>query len=429
MEAQSGRSIFILDSDPHRGARIARLFQDGGVAAVHETSPSAAFKAMAAHPPAMLVARLGLVSGNDFAFLRALRNNGALAGLPVLVAANDEAKSTAALQAGATQFIAESDPIAVYETACKALPGEVCAGTPPTPRPDTLHELYARGCRRLKQERYAEAVSDFKQIIKVKPNAPELLVSLAVALRHLGKAQAAVQYLQRASVLFALAGKDAKAKDIHDQLAQNDPTTDNPFLLLAGQWLEEGRPIQAMKLYERAAGLWPRNIDLKRSLLAVYEELTETDLKYASLAEVLTLEINELLGGPSASETEEWLPDEEEALGEGAMQFVDETDVRKGVEERRRAPRVPLVSHSLRYSKTRDALPAVDISLTGIGFKPLDEKFEEGQLIHFDLASMGEVEIKKLAAKVMRVTPHIVGAQFEELSPKQRARLEKLCEG
>lgn len=429
MEAQSGRSIFILDADPHRGARIARLFKEGGDAVVHETSPSAAFKAMAARPPAMLVARLGLVSGNDFAFLRALRNNEALAGLPVLVAANDEAASTAALQAGATQYIVESDPMAVYETACKALPEDACAGTSGTPRPDTLRELYARGCRRLRQERYAEAVSDFKRIIRVKPNAPEVLVSLAVALRHLGKTQAAVQCLQRASVLFALAGKDAKAKDIHDQLAQKDPATDNPFLLLAGQRLAEDRPIQAMKLYERAAGLWPRDMAIKRSLLAVYEQLAETDLEYASLAEVLKLEINDLLGGPSATETEEWLSDEEEALGEGSMQFVDGSGVKKGAEERRRAPRVPLVTHSLRYGKHSDSLPAVDISLTGIGFKPLDEKFEVGQLIHFDLASMGEVEIKKLAAKVMRVTKDVVGAQFESLNSKQRARLEKLCQG
>ncbi|WP_167590385.1 PilZ domain-containing protein [Oceanidesulfovibrio indonesiensis] len=429
MEAQSGRSsIFILDSDPFRADKLVRYFESAG--GVHESSPANAFKAIMQQRPRLLVARMSLVAGKDFAFLRALRRNSATAGLPVLVVANkdESALIQAAQQAGATQVLVGADVQAAIDAACELLPQGPCPDDYEEKSPDSLKDLYARACRRIRNERYVEAAADLKAILQKKPHAPEVLVSLAVALRHMGKRDAAVKSLNRAALLFAATGKDAKAKDIYEQLSKSDPAAKNPYMVLAERKIEEDRPFQAMKLYERAADLWPRDIRIKTRLVEVYEDLARTDLKYESLAAVLRMEVNALRGISSDHEEKEWLEDEDETLGDGAMQFVDEVSESKTPEERRRSPRVPLVTHSLSLDKHKDPLPAVDVSMTGIGFKPLDEKFEVGQVFHFDLLSMGEVQIKKLTARVMRVTRGVVGAQFEKLSSRQSKRLQDLCE-
>ncbi len=429
MEAQSGRSrIFILDSDPFWADKLVRYFKRAG--GVHESSPANAFKSIMQHRPRLLVARLSLVAGKDFAFLRALRKNKATAGLPVLVVAEkgEGALIQAAQEAGATKILVDADVQTAIDAACELLPEGPCPEDYEEQTPDTLKDLYARACRRIRNERYAEAVADLKAILQKKPHAPEVLVSLAMALRHMGKRDAAIQSLKRASLLFVAAGKDAKAKDIYEQLAKKDPAAENPYMVLGERRLEEGKPIQAMKVYERAADLWPRDIRIKTALVGVYEELAKTDLKYESLAEVLRMEIDALKGLPSDHDKKDWLEDEDETLGEGAMQFVDEVAANAKPVERRRSPRVPLVTHSLCLDKHKDPLPAVDVSMTGIGFKPLDEKFKVGQVFHFDLSSMGEVQIKKLTARVMRVTAGVVGAQFEELNSRQVKRLQKLCE-
>ena len=76
-----------------------------------------------------------------------------------------------------------------------------------------------------------------------------------------------------------------------------------------------------------------------------------------------------------------------------------------------------------------DTLPVVDLSSTGIGFKPMTEKFAVGDALEFDLLAYGVLKIRGMKADVVRFNKIVVGAHFQKLSPRQAKQLEVILEG
>ncbi len=96
-------------------------------------------------------------------------------------------------------------------------------------------------------------------------------------------------------------------------------------------------------------------------------------------------------------------------------------------DNKRRAFRVNIRGMQVRIPARDETYPARDLSAVGMCIMASEGTFEWGEVFEIEIIMEDSVYISNLFAKVQRILPDgLVGVSFEELDPRNEARLDKL---
>ncbi|WP_144302885.1 PilZ domain-containing protein [Oceanidesulfovibrio indonesiensis] len=96
-------------------------------------------------------------------------------------------------------------------------------------------------------------------------------------------------------------------------------------------------------------------------------------------------------------------------------------------DNKRRAFRVNIHGMRVRIPARDVAYPARDLSAVGMCIMASEGTFEWGEVFEIEIIMEDSVYISNLFAKVQRILPDgLVGVSFEELDPRNEAKLDKL---
>ncbi|MGE4299053.1 MAG: response regulator [Desulfovibrionaceae bacterium] len=404
----------------------------------------------------LLVVDWDIAAFKDFLLVRKIRTSNRLSEIPILVMAREDTKENRrqAKSAGAGGFVAKPFAtqalLAEVEASLKgrkravapvvpgakaATPGPAGKAAPapaqaPAPLDPRAKQLFQAGYAKLKAQQFDEALKDFEQAFKIDDLFAEAYKGAAFAAKGRGDAAGSKHFMGKAAESYVVHDRHEDAATIYGNLRKADPNAPNPFKNAGKRLRAEGRLDSAAAALEKGFEFSPQDDELAAELAFTYKD-QGADEKAEDF-------LRELLGGdgefPLAAETFLSLTGQDfYSIGGGdvgeapEMQFLeDKKNVKKSGADLRTAKRLAMADYSARELKTKVLLSVIDISITGIGFKPMAGKFKEGDVVRFDLIALGNVKAKKMAAKVMRVTPNVVGCQFVEVSGKQKKVLEVL---
>jgi c-di-GMP-binding flagellar brake protein YcgR len=96
-------------------------------------------------------------------------------------------------------------------------------------------------------------------------------------------------------------------------------------------------------------------------------------------------------------------------------------------ENKRRAYRVNIRGIRVHIPERGESYPVRDLSAVGMCIMASEGSFEWGEVFEFEIVKEDIVSIPNLFGKVQRLLPDgQVGVSFEELDPRNEARLDKL---
>ncbi|NJB67886.1 DNA-binding response OmpR family regulator [Desulfobaculum xiamenense] len=387
----------------------------------------------------------GIVAAADFVLLRKLRTSGQH--IPIVIMIRDQSPDelTRAAKAGASGFIRKPfGPRDLVTEVLKALkrtgvtpsaPDQASAQTEAKPQPPQLskpeaeaRKLFAAAWEDLRMRRFDVAMKKLAAALRRTPDFPEAYKGLAEAHRGKGDIDGAMRHLLKASEIYAYTGNAPQAESLYTEVRKAIPDAPNPFKAAGDRLRQETRGEEAVAAYEHAHALAPSDPDIAVSLSEAYMETGQNERAEETLRAILD-SLGEI---PAAKDLflkltgEEWYYGKRSEAEELEVQILDEAVAEKDGSEQRRHKRLQFADRAVRLPRTQESLPVVDVSLGGIGFKPMNAKFQEGEVIEFDLVVMGTVKLKKLSAIVRRVSPKIIGCKFKDLSKRNEKLIREM---
>lgn len=272
---------------------------------------------------------------------------------------------------------------------------------------------FLKGYEYLRLRKWDKAISLFAAALKLQMLFPEAYKGLAEAFRGKADLERSSQFLGKAAETLVWLDRHDEAASLYEHARKIDPKAANPFKTVADHLKEQKSPQEVVRLYERAARAAPKDPDVAVALARAYVETGQQERAARVLQPVLAeADVPEDLRGVFLS-----IAGEDRLKGK-KLEVLGLVGAGDG-EEKRRALRVPLADYAATMPRAVENFPVVDLSITGIGFKPSGEKFEPGQEVTFDLVTMGDSRARKLRAVVRRVGAVVIGCEFVGLTEKQ----------
>ena len=286
-------------------------------------------------------------------------------------------------------------------------------------------KAFAEGYELLQLRKYDQAIAKFASAVKQRMLFPEAYKGIAEAFRGKGDLDRAAQFLSKAAETYAWLDKEEHATAMFERARKGDPKAPNPFKTVAEHLRKQKDVDKVIRFYEKAALLSPGDTDVAVGLAKAYMDKGDSQRAAQVMRPVMDKEnvdpsFKQLFVDMGVDNA----PKGKKPRGGG---FIEGGPSGFAGPDKRKAPRVPLAEYATRHPRLTQHLPVVDISLTGIGFKPMGEEFEVGQMVSFDLVSMGDVKTKELEAVVRRVALTVIGCQFQSLSPRQAELVKALA--
>jgi len=286
-------------------------------------------------------------------------------------------------------------------------------------------KAFAEGYELLQLRKYDQAIAKFAQAVKHRMLFPEAYKGIAEAFRGKGDLDRAAQFLSKAAETYAWLDKEEHATAMFERARKGDPRAPNPFKTVAEHLRKQKDVDKVIKFYEKAALLSPGDSDVAVGLAKAYMDKGDTQNAARVMRPVMDREnVDPAFKQLFVDMGVDTQPKGKRPRGGG---FINGGKGSYAGPDKRKAPRVPLAEYATRHPRLTQHLPVVDISLTGIGFKPMDETFEVGQTVTFDLVTMGDVKTRELEAVVRRVALTVIGCEFQHLSPKQAEMVKALA--
>lgn len=272
---------------------------------------------------------------------------------------------------------------------------------------------FLKGYEFLRLRKWDKAISLFAAALKLQMLFPEAYKGLAEAFRGKADLERSSQFMGKAAETLVWLDRHEEAASLYEHARKIDPHAANPFKTVADHLKEQKTPLEVVRLYERAARAAPKDPDVAVALARAYVETGQQERAARVLQPVLAeAEVPEDLKGIFLS-----IAGEDRLKGK-KLEVLDVVGGGDG-QEKRRSLRVPLADYAATMPRAVENFPVVDLSVTGIGFKPSGEKFEIGQEVTFDLVTMGDSRARKVHAVVRRVGAVVIGCEFVGLTPKQ----------
>lgn len=444
------QSLRLVIAEPNKAARdfLRKIITSAGLSHVHMVSDVRdAWETLQTSPPHVFLVDWSIASAADFILLRKMRSAGLR--VPVVITAHnptDDDKHRAA-KAGAHGIL--NKPFSPRELvgavitalrAAKAAPKNAKAPTrkPPPKAPTTAPEhdspqdaakrLFASGWKDLQLRKFDSAHKKLTTALSRLPDFPEAHKGLAEVCRGKGNLDGAMEHLLKASEIYAYTGDAQQAESLYTEVKKARPDAENPFKAAASRHHDEGAHDKAVTAFEHAHALSPKDTDIAVGLSKAYMNAGQDERAEETLRTILE-SVGEI---PAAKDLflkltgEEWYYGSTSDTEGHEVQILDGNVQEKTGSEMRRHRRLAFADRAVKLPGVAENLPVVDISLGGLGFKPMSVTFKEGQKLTFDLVIMGTVTIKKIAATVRRVSPKIIGCQFTALTKRQAKHIHQM---
>lgn len=440
-------SLHIVIAEPNATARefLQKTLQSAGIGSVRIVADvRESWDSIRQKPPHAAVIDWSIASAADFIILRKMYSAGVRTPVVIMVRDQTPQDLTRAARAGAAGFINKPfGPRDLIQEIAKAIKRKKPvpsaapkapqkAQTTPTPPPDSTtaeakaKRLFASAWEDLRLRKYDKAQKKLAAALEQMPDFPEAHKGLAEVAKGKGQIDSAMHHLLRASEIYAYTGKAQQAEALFAEVRKAAPDAKNPFKTAGDRLRQKGETNHAVAAYEHAHAISPKDPDIAVNLSEAYMETGQNERAEETLRAVLE-SVGEI---PAAKDLflkltgEEWYYGQTSETEGHEVQILDEAVAEKDGAEMRTHKRLAFADRAIKLPGVQDNLPVIDISLGGLGFKPMSSSFTAGQELRFDLVVMGTVNIKKITAIVRRVSPKIIGCQFKNLS-KRNAKLIK----
>jgi DNA-binding response OmpR family regulator len=431
--------ILVAEQSPAARQILAKLFEKAGYQrAIFASDLNNTWQIVRSGKVDLLVIDWKIASNTQYTLLKRIRKLPKK--LPILAMVSKPPKDMVIRmrQLGADRFITVPfGPDTLGEMIRKTMNPEAAEKTKPeTKKQDqpaegkiTTRALMEKAQSALAENDFANAAALYAQALKQNDLLPEAHKGMADAVRGAGDQKGSQGFMNRAAEVYVETDRDDEAEDLYLQIREENPEAPNPFKTTARKFKTQGRRDRGVQVLERASALSPEDDEVVSELARDYIEMDKKE-QALDLAKSLLERGNE---SPLTREIffeitgSEWYYGKDSP--EGEIQILD--DAKKdasGGHDKRGAKRIAFADRSVRVSGSKDVHPVVDMSATGIGFKPMSAKFKVGQKLTLDVLVMGDVRIKKVKAVVRRSAKKIIGCEFTSLSSKQSKGINSMVD-
>ena len=293
-------------------------------------------------------------------------------------------------------------------------------------------KLSRQAFKALREWKYDEAQELFRQAVEIDDKLPEAYKAMGEIAEAKGEEGRAGEMFRKSAENFVRAGRGGEAETMYHDMVLKDPATENPFKTVGRQMAEAGDHDGAIKVLEKAAEMEPDDQEVAMSLSTSYMQKGFMDKaldtvrgflsRFESVAEFPVLaKLFKKLSGDEWEDYQTAVAEKEKVTLQVLDDWFDAMERPGGA-----GRRVQFAELAVSLPRAEQNLPVVDMSESGIGFKPMGEEFEQGGKITFDLVTMGNPKVRKLSATVRRVGSVLIGASWNHLNPKQKQLLDEL---
>ncbi|MDY7000824.1 MAG: tetratricopeptide repeat protein, partial [Thermodesulfobacteriota bacterium] len=361
-----------------------------------------------------------LPGGTGLDLLKKVKASKERRGLPFIImsASKDQRLIIAVAKAGATSFMVKPfDPEALVQKMEASL-------QPKAPESSEEKALCDAGRKYAAQGKYPEAIAAFSQAIKQNSLSAEGYRGLAEVCKRREEMTKYKQLAQKAAQVYVELDNFQEAENVFLELRRYDKDAPNPFRIVGETLLKKKDFKSAAHAFQKAVVVTPDDPESFCRLSEAYMRMGEDEKAVENVEAALRLkedfpDARKLYRGLTGKK---WVAkDAEEKKGYG------ETE-----EEKRGTVRfwVPDLFVTIMGNKTNFQIH--EMSVVSVGFNPQEEVFEEEKEIQLDIIRIeeGQVQpqIKKLAARIIRIDEEVVGCRFENLTEEVKEELHALIQ-
>lgn len=445
----------VAEANPAAQKVIAKILERAGVAKVaFATSTEAAWKLLEGGRFDLALLDWPIAEPSRFMLLRRIKASKALKGMTTVVmgagVAPDKLAEAARVAGGKAlakpfgadqlaKVLGPAGPDKAPDKVERKGPGAGREAGPDAGDGPSHEELEAKArklsraaFKALRDWKYDEAQELFRQAVEIDERLPEAYKALGEIAEAKGEEGEAGEMFQRSAENFVRAGRGGEAETLYHEMVKKDPAAENPFKKVGREMAEAGDHDGAIQVLEKAAEMEPDDHEVAMSLSSSYMQKGLVDKaldtvrgflsRFESVAEFpLLAKLFKKLSGDEWEDYQAAVEEKEKATLQVLDDWFDAMERPDGA-----GRRVQFAELAVRLAKGKQNLPVVDMSESGIGFKPMGEAFESGSKISFDLVTLGNPKVRKLSATVRRVGSVLIGASWNHLNPKQKQLLDEM---
>lgn len=358
--------------------------------------------------------------------LKKIRSTQAVAKLPVLIMSSrkEDKVAKAHLNAGANGFLVKPFDAATLLTKLK----KALAPPPAVPSSDKEAALLKEAAKRMESYDTDGAVALFTKAARLNPNCTSAYKGLANAFKVKKQMEQCMAFLAAAARASVQNGDLADAEQIFNELRMYDADAPNPFAEGAAALREKGNIKGAALLLRKAASVEPDNAALFMELADLEVSLGNKDAATQRVTEALKIQDD----FADARKLFKALTGEKWTDSELSIAGAEKNRKQQEDEEKRGTVRFWVPDLLVDVAGHKEHFAITEMSLKSLAFSPLEDTFELGEKIKFDILRLNEAgtqhEVKRLHAEVMRMEQEVVGVRFEHLKENQEEAIKELIE-
>ena len=413
--------ILVVDNDKSVQATVAESLKSHGYGnVVFAADVPSAWEIISNGQAGVVVSELILPGGTGLDLLKKVRTSKERRGLPFIItsASKDQRLIIAVAKAGATSFM-------VKPFTAEALVQKVEASLQPKASGSGEEKaLCDAGRKYAEQGKYPEALAAFSKAVKQNPLSAEGYRGLAEVCRSREEMTKYKQLAQKAAQVYVELDNFPEAENVFLELRRYDKNAPNPFRIVGETLLEKKDFKSAAHAFQKAVVVTPDDPESFCRLSEAYMRMGEDEKAVENVEAALRLKED----FPDARKLYRGLTGKK-WVGEKAP---DREGYGESEEEKRGTVRfwVPDLFITILGNKTNFQIH--EMSIVSVGFNPQEEVFEEEKELQLDIVRIeeGQVQpqIKKLAARVIRMDKEVVGCRFENLTEEIKEELHALIQ-
>lgn len=358
--------------------------------------------------------------------LKKIRATQAVARLPVLIMSQrkEDKVAQAHLKAGANAFLVKPFDAATLLTKLK----KALAPPPKAAPTDQEAALIKEAESRMDSYDTDGAIALFTKVARKNPKSAAAYKGLAKAFRIKKQMDQSMAFMSAAARASVQNGDLADAEQTFNELRMYDAEAPNPFAEGAAVLRDQGNIKGAALLMKKAAAAEPDNPQLFLDLADLEVSLGNKDEAAQRVTEALKLkdDFHEARKLFKALTGEKWTDSELSLAG------AEKARKKQEDEEKRGTVRFWVPDLLVAAAGHEEHFAITEMSLKSLAFSPMEDHFELGQKLKFDILRLNEAgttpEVKHLHAEVMRMDKEVVGVRFHDLKTAQEEHIKELIE-
>ena len=413
-------SVLVVDNDESVQTMVVESLESHGYKSMVSTDISSAWDIINNGGVDVVVSELILPGGTGLDLLKKVKTSKNRRHLPFIIMSHskDQRLIIAVAKAGAAGFMVKPFDVEALIQKIKA------SLQPKAPGSGKEKALCKAGRKFLDQGRYPEAIAAFSKAVKQNPLSAEGYRGLAEVCKRRDEMPQYRQLALKAAQVYAEINSFQEAENVFLELRRYDKDAPNPFLPVGEALLKKGDFTSAVQTFQKAVLVTPDDPESFYLLAEAYMRKGEDDKALENVEAALHLKqdfpkARRLYRGLTGKKWIDKNADDEKGYGETE-------------EEKRGTVRFWIPDLFVNVLGRKTNFQVREMSVVSVGFDPQEEIFEQEKEIQLDIVRIeeGEVQpqIKKLAARIIRIDKKVIGCRFENLTEELKEQLHALIQ-